>query len=595
MRGAIYSRVSTEIQDYGKQTDELKEFAIHNNIEIKYIFEEKVSGLKDDRIEFQKLEKLTKKDIDIVLVWELSRLSRRSIFIQQVVKDFAIKGICVFTKKEGLYTLNEDGTENRNAMFTIGVISMIAEQEIETIKERTISSRRRFVIKEGRSYTSTAPYGYDYNPVNKQLTINEEEAKVVKRIYQLSIEGVSTNRIGRILNSEGIRTKRNSCNWCMSTIRDLLHNPVYKGMPEYTMTIRNKKVTEVVSAPAIISKETFDLSEEKLSERRNRSKSEMINPPLLRGLIFCTDCGRRYICNSGKSLYACQARFDNIRANSIIECHSSGIKAANIEPIIWKLVERLFKSTIAFNKAEEKIEPYLKQLSELAEEKVRFEKQRDYINKGAIELLDTLISIKEINPFVYTSKMKDFETMSEEAKDYQKEIDIVVNKEQAIRKKIKAIEEIKDISITDESEQYEILHKVIESIKINQITVNQKVFTVVFVNGLKFNVLYNVNKSKFKIEYAFVDDETVTFNKSEKISITKLPHLIQKMIPDFTVTSNNNSIFDDDVFGDYSFNQIWKILDKYGKVEILREWKPDYTKRGMQQKRTSDLHKQIST
>ena len=46
MRGAIYSRVSTEIQDYGKQTDELKDYAARNNIEVKYIFEEKVSGFK---------------------------------------------------------------------------------------------------------------------------------------------------------------------------------------------------------------------------------------------------------------------------------------------------------------------------------------------------------------------------------------------------------------------------------------------------------------------------------------------------------------------------------------------------------------------
>ena len=224
MRGAIYSRVSTEIQDYGKQTDELKDYAARNDIEVKYIFEEKVSGFKDDRTEFQKLEKLTKNDIDIILVWELSRLSRRSIFIQQTVKNFANKGICIFTKKEGLYTLNDDGTENKNAMFTIGVISMIAEQEIETLKERTISSKRRYILKEGHSYTPIAPYGYNYNSTTKQLTINEDEAKVIRRMYQLSIDGVSTNRISKILTSEGIKTKKGNPNWSLATVRDILHN-----------------------------------------------------------------------------------------------------------------------------------------------------------------------------------------------------------------------------------------------------------------------------------------------------------------------------------------------------------------------------------
>ena len=44
----------------------LKDYAARNNIEVKYIFEEKVSGFKDDRTEFKKLEKLTKNDIDII-------------------------------------------------------------------------------------------------------------------------------------------------------------------------------------------------------------------------------------------------------------------------------------------------------------------------------------------------------------------------------------------------------------------------------------------------------------------------------------------------------------------------------------------------
>lgn len=579
MKGAIYSRVSTEIQDYGKQTDELKEYAARNGIEVKYIFEEKVSGFKDDRIEFQKLEKLTKDDVDIILVWELSRLSRRSIFIQQVVKGFADKGICVFTKKEGLYTLNDDGTENRNAMFTIGVISMIAEQEVETMKERTLSSKRRYILKEGRSYTSQAPYGYDYNSATRQLTINEDEAKIVRRMFQLSIEGVSTNRISKILTSEHIRTKKSNRNWSLSTIRDLLHNPVYKGQPEYTMTIRGKKVTEIVSAPAIISKETFDKSEEKLSERRNRSKSKMLSQPLLRGLIFCTDCGRRYICGSGRDLYACQTRFDNIRANSIVDCHSAGIKAGNIEPIIWNLVESLFRNDIATDKAQERKEPYLKQLSDLSEQKANFEAQRDSINKDAAELFDTLVLIRNTNPSVFTSKMKDFDNMSKEANKYQKEVDIITSKEESILRRIKGIEEIRNITITDESEKYEMLHKVIESIKIYPIAVNYKVFTVLFISGLEYNVLYSVNKSKFRIEYAFIDDETVTFNKKDKIVIGTLPDSIKNKIPDFTVTSNNNSVFDEEVFGDYSFAKLWNILERYNKTEVLKEWSPDYAKR----------------
>ena len=296
-------------------------------------------------------------------------------------------------------------------------------------------------------------------------------------------------------------------------------------------------------------------------------------------MIFCTDCGRRYICNSGRSIYACQTRFDNIRANYVADCHSAGISATNIEPIIWNLVERLFKSTIASSKAQERIEPYQEQLSKLSESKNNFEMQRDKINKDAAKLFDTLLLIRDTNPTVFTSKMEDFNKMSTEANDYQKEIDIIESKKQAIQRRIKAIEEIKDIDITDESEKYDILHKVIEAIKIYSIKTNQKVFTVLFASGLEYNVLYNVNKPKFRIEYAFASDETITFNKKDKLLINKLYSSVRDILPDFSITAGNNDMFDNDVCGDYSFQEVWDLLEKYNKTEVLREWKPDYTKR----------------
>lgn len=71
MKGAIYSR---EQQDYSKQTNELKDYAKRNGIEVVYVFEEKESGFNNNRPEFEKLRKLTKQDI--ILVWEISRISR---------------------------------------------------------------------------------------------------------------------------------------------------------------------------------------------------------------------------------------------------------------------------------------------------------------------------------------------------------------------------------------------------------------------------------------------------------------------------------------------------------------------------------------
>lgn len=180
MKGAIYSRVSTEQQDYSKQTNELKDYAKRNGIEVVYVFEEKESGFNNNRPEFEKLRKLTKQDIDIILVWEISRISRRAIYLQQQVQEFTDKGICIYAKKDGFSTLNDDGSVNASTKMLIGFASIIAEQEAATLKERTISSKRNKILREGKSYTYYAPYGYDYNKEIKCYPSMKNRHKLLK-------------------------------------------------------------------------------------------------------------------------------------------------------------------------------------------------------------------------------------------------------------------------------------------------------------------------------------------------------------------------------------------------------------------------------
>lgn len=111
-KGAIYAKVSTDKQEYTIQLEELKQYAERNDISIEYIFEEKESGLNSDRPEYNKLINLTKEDIDIVLIWELSRLSRKSIDIRKDIQNFTDKGINVFIYDKNLNTLQSDGSEN---------------------------------------------------------------------------------------------------------------------------------------------------------------------------------------------------------------------------------------------------------------------------------------------------------------------------------------------------------------------------------------------------------------------------------------------------------------------------------------------------
>lgn len=478
MRGAIYSRGSTLDQDYKRQTNELKEYAQYMGIEITHVFEEKESGFNDDRPEFAKLKELTKDDIDIVLVWELSRLSRRSLYLQQQIEYFTKKGICVYAKKENLRTLDEKGEEDRNTKFIIGIIAMIAEQEVATLKSRSISSKRNKIINEGNSYTYKAPYGYDYSTETKKLSINEEEAKTVRRVIELSANGYSSARIALILNAENIPTRSKTKIWTMGTINTMLSNPVYKGKAEYMLKgtepkkgKRYKRPIDVaiVNTPAIVSAELYDLSREKMKGRAFRSKSTGVKHfQLLRGLIYCPYCKIKYTYEGGRDLYVCHDKHK--KSKNKPDCFSKAIKATRIEKIVWELVKLLFSQELATGKAQEQEEPLRQEIEAHKKLLMGIEEKLNDLTAQANAIVNAAIDIKREMPNMpdlYINKIREAASLDKESKKYQYEKDRLNKLILSCEDKIKAInslsnEKVLVDSITDDMERYELIHKVID-------------------------------------------------------------------------------------------------------------------------------------
>lgn len=527
MKVAIYSRVSTDIQDFTKQTDELQAFAKINNYEVVYVFEEKISGLSKDRPEFDKLCQLTKDDIDMVLIWELSRLSRRSIYLQQTVKDFADKGICIYAKKEGLYTLDADGKENKNAMFIIGIIAMMAEQEVDTMKERTISSKQNKVIKQGNSYTSNEPFGYYINRDTKTLHIKEDEAVIVKRIFELSASGISAYRIPMVLNADGLTTKAGK-KWSQSAIYTILDNSLYYGKVQYTT--KSQKVdgttryipieTVEIDVPAIITEELFKASKEAASNRTNRSKGVYTKyNPLLRGLIVCPLCGKGYTyCNRDK-LYNCCTK----TTAASPKCKSRSIKSNYLDIIIWSVVSQVFYKDILKSKVLETVEPLKEEVTKLNAQINGLEAQnKDLTNKAGV-LVNTAVELKlqfPDMPQLYTNKLDEVKTLNDEAAKLNKEIEIRQVQINSITKKIDAAESSKDYVITEDTDKQEFLQKVVESIKIYAYGINS-IITITFISGYEFNVYYINNKRTNRIDYLILDAGVYKFDNEQMVFTAK--------------------------------------------------------------------------
>ena len=117
-RVIIYARVSTHSQGNERQVEELEQYSREKGFEVVKIFSETISGLKklDDRTEINQLLDFVKREpVDGVLVWELSRLGRRTKDVLSVVEELTSRKIWVDSNKGRLITLNEDGTENKDA------------------------------------------------------------------------------------------------------------------------------------------------------------------------------------------------------------------------------------------------------------------------------------------------------------------------------------------------------------------------------------------------------------------------------------------------------------------------------------------------
>ena len=152
-RVVIYARVSTAIQDYDRQIDELKDYANRMNYQVVKVFSEKVSGAKkvaERNALSELLDYVEAHHIDKVLIYECSRLSRRLVDFLQVIERLTEKGISLYILQNGLETLQSDGKPNPIAQLVLGMIAQFNSMERGLIRSRMESGYNHFRANGGK-------------------------------------------------------------------------------------------------------------------------------------------------------------------------------------------------------------------------------------------------------------------------------------------------------------------------------------------------------------------------------------------------------------------------------------------------------------
>lgn len=164
------------------------------------------------------------------------------------------------------------------------------------------------------------------------------------------------------------------------------------------------------------------------------------------------------------------------------------------------------------------------------------------------------------------SAAKDISILTTEIEKNKSLIKKIDGENELLKNKIS--QSLEHYKITDKQPVYEeklaIVKDLIEIIKLYSYGMYKRVIKLDLKMGLSFNILYNSNHAISS--YAVIDDNVATFNK-ENLKI--LPNSLADKISDFTVTSDNNEIFGEEVFGRYNFDELWNICKNYKLLKPL--------------------------
>ena len=519
MKIAAYCRVSTEkeaqIDSLEKQIEFFNEFTKKNGYELYKLYaDEGISGKQiKHRKQFQQMMIDAKaKKFDKVVVKDVSRFARNTVDLLQSVRELKSYGVQVDFLNNG--EVMEGGSE-----FILTILGAMAQQESANMSKR-VKFGKDITAKKGR--VPNLVFGYDKIPDERYtLKINEEEAKIVKEIFESYVyKGIGTTKIAWNLNDRGIRTKKTKSKWVQTSIVRMLKNPIYTGRvtnkkSEVTdfITGTRKELPEeewiIVEKPEmrIISDELFNRAQELLEQRSNefklnnkREKTEYV----FSTLIYCKHCGysfrrikRKYTADGPEYIrWVCSGRNSmgvNHCPNTTVIDEEELLNAIKIylKSIIknkkdfMKAVEKEFEKITKLRENNERSEESL--LKEI--EKVTVKKQK-YMEIFQNEIINIQELKKYTNPLnediarlerelkLITSEIKEKDVLEKELNKTIKTVDDILNNQTITNAMLKTIIDVIEV---DSDSNVEVRLKLLNEIGTNEPVITK--FEDIYQNG----------------------------------------------------------------------------------------------------------------
>ena len=264
------SRVS-ETDELDRQVRLVKEYCKSKQYTIDKVFAEVGSSVDADRPEYTALLNLLNKHKNCtIVVTDLDRLSRHTVILG------LFQQLC---KEQGHLAELTNGTVYNYSDYTDSFTSDIIASVSAYIYKQTSAKMYRGLKQAQKEGKRVGAKLFGYNIVNKRLAVNPEQADIVRKVFKLISEGISTAEVVRLLKQEGVTTNTGK-SFDTRAVRLMIQNEGYTG----------QKGDNIY--PPIIDKELFLLANQQLKSIPNCGKKRSYS---LSGKIFCNKCGASLI------------------------------------------------------------------------------------------------------------------------------------------------------------------------------------------------------------------------------------------------------------------------------------------------------------
>lgn len=372
MKILIIARVSTEHQQLESQIEKLINEAKRLGYEDKDItvISGKESGIKLDIEERQTIQQMKEHietgQYDMVLIWEVSRLARRPKVLYEVREYLIEKHVNLRCMTPSFTMFKDDFTIDPTASIVFAIFGTMAEEEARLSKER-MRRGKRHKQSLGGYIGGTVLFGYTF--VNDKLTIDQEKAEIVKKVYNMYESGLSTRSIAIEMMATG-ELKQTNLNNANRQVQTILAREEYCGG---STELSNYQY------PAIITRTQYEKCR-KIAKDKTKEHSRVKQICLCKKLLYCKANNYTLTPNIAKNQY---------KLYTIDKKYNMTVKIDLMDKLIWDVVvdyvSKHDETPVVKAKLEEESKVLLKKIQQSTKIIEDIQKQIDRIESRIIE------------------------------------------------------------------------------------------------------------------------------------------------------------------------------------------------------------------